>query len=606
MKKDIYIMPATKQTTDIPKIPDLSMTQELAFLSLMPQKKARNLPLQKKQLNLERGMKVNKVDLHCEPEIERKKIAFTHSVEAHFNEISIEFNEPVLLTDLSISISFDQKILAWRNFDYTWTDCSKDRFSNYYSPKILKLEDGTKVVGGITEGIWHFEKNHPEKLTWSIVEPWATPVFQYGEKNIRNFVNTPRLFSDKLTLRVYNTKNNVEEWSRSPLPFAGTICFTDHCDFDTLGLLKKQREVFKNNNIKVTKGIFQYHYSKRGDNCSLDKPEELEEYKKWVEDGHQLAYHSITQTKKPGSEPFEDFEKFGLTIADTDTWIDHGYQPYNFTQIANNPSKFNEERWIRHIKNKGVNCLWSYLDSGETARGIINQLNPESFRYEKLYNSVSKASMKVKVSERIRLFLFYFTNEDKLLKYRNLSSNIKNFAKAKNIMHVFSMMKLLPALSGSISNALAPGSEIRNAIPRFSKWCPALFKIKVGTPDEITFFQTVAVKDYPGTFSEENLSTLMKEGGLCIAHTYFAFLENHHQGRMFKDKQGNMSNDVVNTFQQIGSKISSGEIWNPTFSELAKYYDLFRFLEYEFNESDGSLKLKSNSETNNIPKRNIE
>lgn len=53
------------------------------------------------------------------------------------------------------------------------------------------------------------------------------------------------------------------EISCSKVPFSAIACFTDHCDFDTLENLKTQRTFFKKHEIKVTKGFFINHFSKK-------------------------------------------------------------------------------------------------------------------------------------------------------------------------------------------------------------------------------------------------------------------------------------------------------------------------------------------------------
>ena len=84
--------------------------------------------------------------------------------------------------------------------------------------------------------------------------------------------------------------------------------------------------------ISITKGFFLNHFSKRSDNASWQN--ESDEFKKWVADGHELAYHSLSQSIKSKEESVTDFVNF-KSVANTVTWIDHGYQPYNFSLIEN-------------------------------------------------------------------------------------------------------------------------------------------------------------------------------------------------------------------------------------------------------------------------------
>jgi len=517
----------------------------------------------------------------------------------------IKFNAPVVLIDFGFEIEFDSPIVEWRNHDYTWVDCSTDRLANYYSPKILKLKDGTKVVAGSTDGIWHYKRNQTNELRWSLVEPEGGPLFQYGENDIRNFFQIGRQFNGELILKIFFTSNSVMEWSRSMIPFSGILCFTDHCDFDTLSLLKRQREIFKQNNIKVTKGFFQYHFSKRNDNASFDKPGEKQEYLNWINDGHELAYHSLSQSKKKNNDPFHDFNNFGISNIDVVTWIDHGYQPYNFTQILNHSDHYDVPEWIQLVKKRGVRYLWNYLDSGESSTGVINQIMPESFTYKKAASGKIHLSFFKRISETIRIFLFYYSDEKTLLKYRKLSSYIKAFKSKKQINAFLNTIYLLIALLRKITSALFPGKRNKVAMPHFAKDAPCIFKIYEGTEYEITIFQTLAVKDFTNTFSNENLDLISKEGGLCIAHTYFAFLEAHHYGRMFMNTTGEISNEINKTFGNIGQYIRDEKIWNPTLKELAEYFDRFKHLEYELDETETSVRIKNKTEIFTIPVRII-
>ena len=532
-------------------------------------------------------------------------VSFTHNLSDNCLKISTLFHKTLVLKEFGFEIEFDFPVVAWRNHDYTWVDCNNDRIANYFSPKILKLKDGTKVVAGSTEGIWHYKRGEVNKLYWNLVEPGLSPLFQYGESGIRNFLQIGREFNGTLNLKLFITKNEVMEWSRSIIPFSGILCFTDHCDFDTLTLLKRQRELFRANNIRVTKGFFQYHFSKREDNPSFEKPEEQEEYLNWLKDGHELAYHSLSQSKKKGNEPFDDFNKFRLKDAEVVTWIDHGYQPYNFTMIEANSDHINFQGWIRHIKNKGIKYLWNYLDSGESAIGVINQISPESFHYQKAFSGKKNLLFLNKISERIRIFLFYYTNEKTLLKYRTLSSQIKAFKSKKHLKKLLHIISLLIILSRKIISALLPGKRAKVAIPDFATDSPCIFKIYQGTEDEITLFQTIAVKDFVNTFSSKNLEELSKEGGLCIAHTYFSFLEAHHHGKMFLNKNGDISDEINDVIQNIGNYNKSNKVWNPTFKELAEHFETLKDIEYEFDETLNELRIKSKPETAKIPVRVI-
>ena len=134
-----------------------------------------------------------------------------------------------------------------------------------------------------------------------------TPFLQYNSDNTKVFLENFKFKSD-LFLKLLFTKKKVPEFSRSKIPFVATFCFTDHCDFDSLLLIQKQRELFKELNIKTTKGFFLKHFSKRKNNISFENEES--ELKKWNEDGHELAYHSLTQSIRNRKEAIREFKNF--------------------------------------------------------------------------------------------------------------------------------------------------------------------------------------------------------------------------------------------------------------------------------------------------------
>ena len=62
---------------------------------------------------------------------------------------------------------------------------------------------------------------------------------------------------------------------------------------------------------------------------------------------------------------------------DISVWIDHGFQPYNFSLFKKN--EINPEVYEKNLKEKGISILWNYIDSGTSTAGVINQMNPDQF-----------------------------------------------------------------------------------------------------------------------------------------------------------------------------------------------------------------------------------
>lgn len=234
----------------------------------------------------------------------------------------------------TLKIRFTSKITHFRNHDYTWLNLDSNVvIINEYCPKILCLENGFYVQSNLNLGVWEIDNQKPYELIWRNNPDFSKPITQYNDKNLK--ITSPVYYIHPYIkdISLLFSKNNCVEISRSKIPFVATACFTDHCDFDTLENLQIQREFFKKHNIKITKGFFLNHFSKRNDNASYQY--NSDEIKKWREDGHEIAYHSITQSIRPLEESLNEFKSFVPPFR-IDTWIDHGFQPYNFTLYNNN------------------------------------------------------------------------------------------------------------------------------------------------------------------------------------------------------------------------------------------------------------------------------
>lgn len=91
---------------------------------------------------------------------------------------------------------------------------------------------------------------------------------------------------------------------------------------------------------------------------------------KWLEDGHELCYHSLSQSIKSDEESFKDFENFQPPFSDIPTWIDHGYQPYNLSLY--NKNNKTETYFLETMKGKGVHVLWNYIDSRNSNKWVLS------------------------------------------------------------------------------------------------------------------------------------------------------------------------------------------------------------------------------------------
>lgn len=482
------------------------------------------------------------------------------------------------ITELKVAFEFSSPIVLWRNHDYSWVDVSRRRVANFHSPKALMLKNGHRVVASETNGLWEFDPKHPKILTWVLADHRLTPLFRYDEQdNMRFFC--PEYLPDKpLILNLLFTKGKVPEFSRSRVPFSAILNFSDHCDFDALELMKQQRMLFKKCRVRVSKGVFLYHHSKRDYNVSLER--NGEELKLWKEDGHELCYHSLTQSIRPDNSWQKDFETFENSDCHWPTWIDHAYQPYNLTKMA--ASGHNIEDWARRMHAAGIRHFWNYLDAGHSGAGLINQLDVSQFA---LCNYINKALRQKSLSAfmaLLRTYILYFSCEKSKRKYSRLVNNLRRRLWRKSLRGLWGLMNGLAFLLGRFLRMLIETCK-KEVLPEWQKYGATFFSTYVGNT-KFWFFQTVEVHDFISTFSEENLKLLIESRGICLAHTYFADNDPQKKGRLFLNGAGDWMPGIEETFQRIGDAAANRKLWLASVSEIAECFENFQYLRFDVDE----------------------
>jgi len=511
---------------------------------------------------------------------------FAVSTEKTDREICIKVRKQKALTveSLVLIVDFDQPIVAWRGQDYQWNDnMSKELFSNDYAPKILVLKDGTHVLSSKNLGSWMYSPKKPNQLRWVLKHPRLTPVISYDKASNRRIRCTFAAQDYNLTLLF--TKEPVPEFSRSKVPFSPIICFTDHCDFDTNDSLKKQLAFFKKHNLRVSKGFFLNHFSKRQNNSSYKFDAAIID--QFHKEGHELVYHSLTQSIRDKKSAIDEFSNFKApTRFKTETWIDHGYQPYNFTKRQD--TGINDQEWADTLRINDVKNLWTYLDSGTASQGIINQLNPEHFTLSRI-----RSQKELGFRFLFRTAMFFAGGEKMLMTYRKFAKSTKNLLYRKKlnaiIPGVTSGFKALWFLFLSLSSSKKRNTPFTNA-----QYAPFIFRHEVGS-HTFMLFQTVEVTDFENSFSPENLDLLCKENGAIIVHCYFSSPLKHQSGKLFNGDEISSQNDK--NFSYLHTLITEGKIWNPTVSQLIKQHRHNLEIEYFFDEISNKIVTKNQAET---------
>ncbi len=497
------------------------------------------------------------------------------SVDFLFNNNKVTFeNELKFMGPITLKFTFKDPIVSVRNHDFTWSLPYESYCASIFTPKLIKLQNNYLVQANITSGSWHIDTISKRVLYWCFNQNNQRPITQYkGESNLRNVITVPETINLK-QLSLLFTKGNGIEFSRSIIPFSGIICFTDHCDFDTLVNLQTLRGFFKDFKIKTTKGFFLNQFSKRKGNVSYENA--LEELSLWKKDGHEMAYHSITQSLRKPEQAFKEFEEFNPVFS-ASTWIDHGYQPYNLSLSSYTTGSFLKR--ISHLKVKGVNNFWNYIDSGFATNGVINQLNPNHFTLNAYRQGIRVHSIKKRLRLIIKNIIFhYYATPEHIDNYKSLASSFKNGFKIKSIKAVLKFWKHFTFFLKEILSIIFKWKKTSEIVYPLAKYTPIIFK----TEDTGFLFQTLEMTDFVNGMSISNLDVLIKESGLCILHTYFSVQLNYHEGRLLLDDK-TINPHTLDNFKYLSQQLSNQQLWNPTLEELSRYLNGFFNLELDIN-----------------------
>lgn len=495
-----------------------------------------------------------------------------------------------------LEITFKHAVSKFRNHDYTWVHLNKDRIATEYSPKIIQLHNGFFIQPNLNSGIWEIQKNNPKVLLWRFNPENASPLTVYsGPKAEKITASANRKHDFPQQLELLFSKENCVEFSRSPIPFSAIACFTDHCDFDTPKNVQQQREFFKQNKVKVTKGFFLNHYSKRQDNASFEN--DAAEFSKWKEDGHELAYHSLSQSLKSKEESLSDFLDFTPPFADIPTWIDHGYQPYNFSLYQN--SGIDDQSFSSNLKQKNISILWNYTDSGTSSVGVINQLNTEDFTLQSFYKGIKSLPLKDRIGILIKNIVFhYYADEKLIIHYKATATYFKELVFKKKPKAFLKLLSSFAKLSTPLATVLFFWNRHKNKPYKLARYSPLVFRHSIDG-DDFFIFQTLEMVDFKKSLSAGNIEKLIRESGIFIAHTYFSVPMEYHTGKMFQSANS-IDPIAAENFHYLGAKIEAGEIWNPTVKELVDFLSNFEKASLDV-DSEGKIIITNSS---GLPYRN--
>ncbi len=497
------------------------------------------------------------------------------------HDYKVTFDSSILeAKSATIQIVFNCDITQFRNHDYTWVAVTKNHIANWHSPKIIKLENDQLIQANQQLGVWEVDASQKHVLLWHLNPRHSKPLAQYDLNNSKCIVEGVHKETNTTPLGLLFIKDYGIEVSRSQVPFSAIACFTDHCDFDSLDNLEDQRLFFKNKNVTITKGFFLKDFSNQKTTACYENHKEA--LQKWIDDGHELAYHSFSKSIKPLTESLNDFKCFKPPFEDVATYIDHGFQPYNVS-LYKNYKIINSDYGIT-LHERGVENLWNYVDTGTAVNGVINQINPNQFTLETFRRGIVNLDWKTRQSMFLKNTVFhYFNNDYSLRLYRYVARYFKTINRKKSLRkHLDLFVNVLKLIRLFIPIALF-WHKRKHTIYPLAKYSPVIFSHDItGIP--FTIFQTLEMIDFKLGLCQKNLDLLIAERGLFIAHTYFSAPMNYHQGKLF-GKIGEIDAQVDKNFAYLSQKIQLKEIWNPTLTELIHYLKQIETIVFDCDSS---------------------
>ncbi len=499
------------------------------------------------------------------------------------------------LNSFYVVIEFSSSIVSFRNHDYTWVNLSQGRIANDFSPKAIRLQNGLYVQANCNFGIWEVNSKNSKQLLWRFNPEFAAPITQYSnENNTKKIVSASVDFNFSEELALLISDKGIIELSRSPIPFSAIACFTDHCDFDTPENLKVQRKFFKENGIRITKGFFLNHFSKREQNASYER--DKAELGQWIDDGHELCYHSLTQSIRKETDAFNEFQNFIPPFTNCSVWIDHGFQPYNFSLYQKN--KIAPDSFEATLLEKNIATLWNYIDAGIATKGVLNQLNANQFNLQNYYQSLKGFSFSKRMSALLKSVIFHYDNEEhRIRNYIETVTCVKTLLNKKDFRVLFKLIKNAFPIAILFLKVMLTWNSAKKSTFKAAKYSPIFFKHKINIKD-FTLFQTIEMVDFKLALAPTNIDDLINESGLFIAHTYFSVNSNKYSGRLL-NLDITLNENVVSNFDYLAQRIEDKSIWNPTLSELITYYNKYQNTYFDMDKN-GVIVIKSNE---NIPSR---
>jgi hypothetical protein len=362
-----------------------------------------------------------------------------------------------------------------------------------------------------------------------IQDRWGSGLILWGDHKIEKSPIEKQIY-----VRVNRLKSLHEAVWLEPYPNGAraVICLTDHPDFDTVPKLKLLANVFSENNIRITKGVFPGSDPVEG---KMEPGLDELDYRIYIdilyESGSEIAYHGVSPRTNPPplSECLRRIDL--MRRYSPKTWIDHGCGTYLFSKDA----VFNEGAGLVDLLTKtGIENYWSYTDVWE---------NP---------------TRHLDVWRRRRLLSAFFNFFSFLLHKKRLSIPLIVYYGSsilKNLLGPFHIRPIInePCRVSGWKFVAAHARRLNYYHENPMNVYDLAGQCSLMSKQKIWVFDTVLLNHLAFQLRPANIDLLCTQNGLLLAHCYFS-----HQ----KNKYGTM-----NCFVSDGNRASM----IPEFIENARY-----------------------------------
>jgi len=463
----------------------------------------------------------------------------------------------------------DSQSVKWLSDDYRLLSPIKNRRISSITPAfiLINVRDDLYLailVNGIVTGKWL----NSRIMRIYYVHPKATPY-------PRQISEHPNQLTQK-TIKMHITgsiRSRKKQGWVLPYRFRhahrAAFVITDHADFDTPAVYKalmgNEKEIgFVKAGIRLAKTVF-ITKGEGKSNClsTLDDVYWSRLINEWQQKRLiEFGLHMTRPLPANREEMIKDLTS--VLFLNPKFWIDHGVDiPQAIWREGGNPDSM-YYIWDFLLKN-GITCYWNYKDLLDDAPfGMLNflrlanhHIRPDLLRLLTLKGIYEPVAWKSWLNRGLDPSVT-----------RSIRSLFQTFRKIDSIKDQPKFFKSIKMLIASLTNCNMQqaffvtdderylSSVYKSSCNKFSKDCPV-------------FFSSQLIREPVMAWTNKNISCLINEFGIHIAHTYLGQPKKYSlvykQGCKYK-----LTQEFSNILETIRKFVISGQLWTPGITDLTE------------------------------------